>query len=50
MKRIQPNGLHIIGRRHRARPAQLLSSVRELGDTIPEFVFICTKACDIGTA
>ncbi len=50
MKRIRTDGLHIIGREDlQARPAQLLSSVRELGDTIPEFVFICTKACDIGT-
>jgi 2-dehydropantoate 2-reductase len=49
MDRIRANGLHIVGREDlSARPTQLLSSVGELGDPIPEFVFICTKACDIG--
>jgi len=46
---IKAKGLHIVGREDlHARPAQLLGSVGELGDPIPEFVFICTKACDIG--
>jgi 2-dehydropantoate 2-reductase len=46
---IRANGLHIFGREElRARPTHLLGSVQGLGDTIPEFVFICTKACDIG--
>jgi 2-dehydropantoate 2-reductase len=49
LEHIRANGLHIFGREEfRARPTHLLGSVRELGDTIPEFVFICTKACDIG--
>jgi 2-dehydropantoate 2-reductase len=49
IERIRTKGLHITGREELvARPAHLLSSAEALGDTVPEFVFICTKACDIG--
>jgi len=48
MDRIRSDGLHIVGREDlRTRPAQLLDSVGELGNSVPEFIFICTKACDI---
>jgi 2-dehydropantoate 2-reductase len=50
LEQIRANGLHIFGREElRARPAHLLSSAKALGDTVLEFVFVCTKACDIGT-
>ena len=49
IEQIRTKGLHITGREELvARPAHLLSSVKALSDTVPEFVFICTKACDIG--
>ncbi len=48
IERIRTNGLHIFGREElRARPTHLLTSVRDLGGATPEFVFICTKACDL---
>jgi 2-dehydropantoate 2-reductase len=49
MDRIRTSGLNIIGREDlRTRPAHLLTSIRDLGDSKLEFVFICTKACDLG--
>jgi 2-dehydropantoate 2-reductase len=49
IEHIRANGLHISGREELwARPTHLLSSIKALGNTVPEFVFICTKACDLG--
>jgi 2-dehydropantoate 2-reductase len=49
IERIRTNGLHITGREELwARPTHLLSSIEALGNSVPEFVFICTKACDLG--
>jgi 2-dehydropantoate 2-reductase len=49
MDRIRASGLNIIGREDlRARPAHLLTSIRDMNDSKLEFVFICTKACDLG--
>jgi len=45
---IQANGLHISGREEiLARPEHLYTSIESLGDVKPDFVFICTKACDL---
>jgi 2-dehydropantoate 2-reductase len=45
---IRSNGLRITGNEELiARPAHLLASIGDLGDLFPEFVFICTKACDL---
>ena len=47
--RIRAGGVHIFGREElMARPAHLLTSIRDLGGAAPELVFICTKACDLG--
>jgi 2-dehydropantoate 2-reductase len=49
VERMRTSGLHIIGKKDLvARPAYLLDSIEALGESKPEFVFICTKACDIG--
>jgi 2-dehydropantoate 2-reductase len=49
MNRIRTSGLNIIGREDlRTRPTHLLTSIRDLEDSKLEFVFICTKACDLG--
>ncbi|MEJ2111497.1 MAG: 2-dehydropantoate 2-reductase [Acidobacteriota bacterium] len=46
MKQIAARGLKIIGKEERvAWPTRLFTSVSDLGDTLPEFVFISTKAC-----
>lgn len=46
IQQIEARGLKIIGKEERlVRPARLYTSVSDLGDTMPEFVFICTKAC-----
>ncbi len=45
---IRSNGLRITGNEELwARPAHLAASIRDLDDVAPEFVFICTKACDL---
>ena len=50
IERIRTDGLHITGREEMwARPAHLLTSIGDLGAFAPEFVFICTKACDLDT-
>jgi 2-dehydropantoate 2-reductase len=42
------NGLRITGNEELlARPAHLVASIGDLGDIVPEFVIICTKACDL---
>jgi 2-dehydropantoate 2-reductase len=44
--RIRTSGLRISGRHEMlVHPTQLLASIRDLGSTIPECAFICTKAC-----
>jgi len=46
IRQIEANGLKITGNEEKlARPAYLFTSVSDLGDPMPEFVFICTKAC-----
>jgi 2-dehydropantoate 2-reductase len=45
---IRANGLRIVGNEQMlACPAHLITSVAEIGNLVPEFVFICTKACDL---
>jgi 2-dehydropantoate 2-reductase len=47
---IRSNGLRITGNEELlAQPAHLVASIRDLDDVKPEFVFICTKACDLET-
>ncbi len=46
LERIRTEGLRISGREDiLVRPAELFPSVRSLRDIMPDFVFICTKAC-----
>jgi 2-dehydropantoate 2-reductase len=46
--RIETAGLHIYEHEElRAKPHVLLHSISELGRYDPDFVFICTKACDL---
>jgi len=48
IEKIRSDGLRITGKdRITARPAHLLASVGELDVHAPEFVFVCTKACDL---
>ena len=48
LDRIRAEGLRITGRDGiSSKPAHLLTSVADLGAFAPEFVFICTKACDL---
>jgi 2-dehydropantoate 2-reductase len=48
LERIRTSGLRISGKEDiLARPADLFSSVGSLRDIVPDFVFICTKACDL---
>jgi 2-dehydropantoate 2-reductase len=45
---IRSNGLRIRGRQDlHVRPAHLFVSIKGLGNIAPEFIFICTKACDL---
>ncbi len=45
---IRTNGLRITGNEELlAHPEHLIASIAALGDFVPEFVFICTKACDL---
>jgi 2-dehydropantoate 2-reductase len=47
--RIRAEGLKVTGREEmHVRPEHLLCSAGELDPYEPEFVFICTKACDLG--
>jgi 2-dehydropantoate 2-reductase len=46
LRQIESQGLKIIGNEEKvARPAYLYASASELGDPMPEFVFISVKAC-----
>ncbi len=48
IEKIRFDGLHITGNdRISAKPAHLLTSIRDLGAFAAEFVFVCTKACDL---
>lgn len=48
MEQIRSNGLRISGVEEMlVRPEHLLFSVGEMGDIVPEFIFICTKASDL---
>jgi len=48
IEKIRTDGLRISGRDEiLSKPAHLLTSVTDLGAFCPEFVFICTKACDL---
>jgi 2-dehydropantoate 2-reductase len=48
LERIQADGLRITGKEELlARPAHLYGSIEALGEIVPDFVFICTKACDL---
>ncbi len=48
LDRIGSNGLRITGREEiLAHPMHLLASIGAVGKIVPEFVFICTKACDL---
>ncbi len=47
---IRTHGLRITGKEElQARPAYLFDSIEALSDIAPEFVFICTKGCDLDT-
>jgi 2-dehydropantoate 2-reductase len=47
--KIRADGLRITGREELlARPRHLFAAIGDLGKIEPEFVFICTKACDLG--
>jgi 2-dehydropantoate 2-reductase len=46
IRQIEAHGLKIIGKEEKlVHPARTYTSVSDLGDPIPEFIFICTKAC-----
>lgn len=48
ISRIKSSGLHITGvQEMTTRPAHALGSISELNRFDPDFVFICTKACDL---
>ncbi len=46
IRKIEADGLKITGKEEKTvYPARLLTSVSDLGDPDPEYIFICTKAC-----
>jgi 2-dehydropantoate 2-reductase len=46
LDRIRAKGLHISGKNEMlVRPSQLFDSIKDMGNSQPDFVFICTKAC-----
>jgi 2-dehydropantoate 2-reductase len=46
IRQIEERGLKITGTEEKlVQPARLFLSASKLGDPVPEFVFICTKAC-----
>ena len=46
IEHIRANGLRISGKHEKvARPTRLFSSIEHLGNTCPEYVFLCIKAC-----
>jgi 2-dehydropantoate 2-reductase len=48
IERIRTHGLRITGREGLfVKPMHLFTSVEDLDATVPDFVFICTKACDL---
>jgi len=48
IKHIRAHGLRITGREEMlAHPAHLYDSIEALGEIVPDFVFICTKGCNL---
>jgi 2-dehydropantoate 2-reductase len=48
VRRIRREGLQIIGREEMlVRPEHLYDAIGALGEVVPDFVFICTKGCDL---
>jgi 2-dehydropantoate 2-reductase len=48
IEQIREHGLRITGKESLlAYPAYLYDSIEALGDYVPDFVFICTKGCDL---
>jgi 2-dehydropantoate 2-reductase len=48
IEQMRTHGLYISGRQELCvHPAHLYASIEDLGDIEPDFVFICTKACDL---
>jgi len=48
LESIRTGGLRIMGRKElTVKPRHLFASIEDLGHSVPEFVFICTKACDL---
>ena len=48
IEQIRSEGLRITGRENiLVRPAHLYGSIEALAGVVPDFVFICTKACDL---
>jgi 2-dehydropantoate 2-reductase len=48
LETMRTNGLVITGKQELCvHPAHLYASIEDLGDIEPDFVFICTKACDL---
>lgn len=48
IEQIRSEGLRITGRENiLVRPAHLYGSIEALAEVVPDFVFICTKACDL---
>jgi 2-dehydropantoate 2-reductase len=46
VERMRTHGLRITGREEmQVHPEYLFASIEDLGEIIPEFIFICTKAC-----
>jgi 2-dehydropantoate 2-reductase len=46
IQKIDTHGLKITGKEEiTVHPARLFTSVSDLGDPVPEYIFICTKAC-----
>jgi 2-dehydropantoate 2-reductase len=46
IRQIEDRGLKIIGKEEKlVHPSRTYTSVSDLGDPFPEFIFICTKAC-----
>lgn len=48
LEHMRVHGLHISGTEEmRVHPEHLFASIEDLGELRPEFVFLCTKACDL---
>lgn len=48
VERMRTHGLHVTGREEMVvHPEYLFASIEDVGEIVPEFVFICTKACNL---